>query len=80
MRAPVLAFLFRAACRVCEYARLHWGAAASILLWLFTLAGPGCAGRPVVDGFLDSQGTIHRQSGREDFGSRTTIRVRSFEF
>ncbi|MGB7791388.1 MAG: hypothetical protein WBL39_09255 [Terrimicrobiaceae bacterium] len=73
-------FLFRVACLVCEYARMHCGTAASILLWLFTLVCPGCAGRPLVDGFLDSQGTIYRQSEREDFGSRTTIGVRSFEF
>ena len=59
---------------------MRWGSAFSILLWLFTLACLGCAGRPLVHGILDSEGTIYRQSEREDFDSRTTIRVRSFEF
>jgi hypothetical protein len=40
----------------------------------------GCAGKPVVHGWLDSRGTIYRESEQEDFGSRTRLKVRGFEF
>jgi len=59
---------------------MHKASAASIFILWCILACPGCAGKPVVHGWLDSQGTIYRESEQEDFGSRTTVKVRSFEF
>jgi hypothetical protein len=59
---------------------MQWIPAAAIILSLGILACSGCAGRPIVHGWLDSEGTIYRQSEQEDFGSRTTIRMRGFEF
>jgi hypothetical protein len=53
---------------------------ATIILLLCVIACSGCTGRPVVHGWLDSEGTIYRQSEQEDFASRTTLRMRGFEF
>ncbi|HEY5778237.1 MAG TPA: hypothetical protein VIT00_05835 [Terrimicrobiaceae bacterium] len=36
--------------------------------------------KPLVYGLLDSGGTIYRESEQEGFGSRTAVKVRSFEF
>jgi hypothetical protein len=47
----------------------------SIFVLLCVAACPGCAGKPVVHGWLDSDGTIYRESEQEDFGSRTTLKV-----
>jgi hypothetical protein len=34
----------------------------------------------VVQGGFDSREIIYRESAQEDFGSRTTVKVRGFEF
>jgi len=59
---------------------MHRVFATSISILLCMLACPGCAGKPVVQGRLDSRGTIYRESEQEDFGSRATLNVRDFEF
>jgi hypothetical protein len=59
---------------------MHRIPTAWIVLWLCILACPGCAGKPIVHGWLDSEGTIYRRSEQDDFGSRTTIRMRGMEF
>jgi hypothetical protein len=40
----------------------------------------GCAGKLAVQGGFDSGQTIYRESAQEDFGSRTTVKVRGFQF
>jgi hypothetical protein len=59
---------------------MHNVFAILIFMSLCTLLALGCAGKPVVHGWLDSRGTIYRESEQEDFGSRTTLKVRTFEF
>ena len=53
---------------------------SAIATLLCMIACSGCAGKPVVEGWLDSRGTTYRESEQEDFGSRTTVKVRDFEF
>lgn len=50
----------------------------AILATLLLLAG--CTGKPLVHGLLDSEGTVYRESEQEEFGARTTVKVRTFEF
>jgi hypothetical protein len=59
---------------------MHQVAAISILISLCMFSCLGCAGKPVVHSWLDSRGTIYRESEQEDFGSRTTVKVRGLEF
>jgi hypothetical protein len=58
----------------------YWICAASIFFGLWIFACAGCGGRPQVHALLDSEGRIYRPSEQEDFGSRTAIRMRGFEF
>jgi hypothetical protein len=53
---------------------------SAIATLLCMIACSGCAGKPVVQGWIDSPGTIYRESEQEDFGSRTTVKLRDFEF
>ena len=48
---------------------------SAIAILLCMIACSGCAGKPAMQGWLDS-----RESEQEDFGSRTTVKVRGFEF
>ena len=59
---------------------MHKEFAGWIVFLLCVIAGSGCNGKPLVYGLLDSGGTIYRESEQEDFGSRTTVKVRSFDF
>jgi hypothetical protein len=60
---------------------MRWVITGSIFVLCWVVLGlSGCAGRPVVQGFLEPGGTIYRESEQEDFGSRSTVKVRSFEF
>jgi len=40
----------------------------------------GCAGRPVVKGLFEPGGTIYREPEQEEWGSRSTLKVRGLEF
>lgn len=40
----------------------------------------GCTNRPLVRGLLEPGGTIYRESEGEEWGSRTTVKVRGFDF
>jgi hypothetical protein len=64
--------------RQMAFRSIHKISAIAILLCM--IASSGCAGKPVVQGWLDSRGTIYRESEQEGFGSRTTVKVRGFEF
>jgi hypothetical protein len=59
---------------------MDWGIIGSILALWCVIAALGCTGKPLVHGLLEPGGTIYRESEREDFGTRTTLKVRSFEF
>jgi hypothetical protein len=39
---------------------------SAIAILLCMIASSGCAGKPVVQGWLDSRGTIYRESEQED--------------
>ena len=54
---------------------MHREFAGLIVFLLCVIGGSGCTGKPLVYG-----GTIYRESEQADFGSRTTVKVRSFEF
>ena len=72
--ARLLSFAGKTRVRACV-----GGSAVSVLLGLCTFACLGCGGRSLVHGFVDSEGSIYRQSEQEDFDSRTMVRVRGFE-
>jgi hypothetical protein len=59
---------------------MHKGIIGSILVSWCVIACLGCTGKPLVHGLLEPGGTIYRESEREDLGTRTTVKVRSFEF
>jgi hypothetical protein len=44
------------------------------------IAMAGCAKRPLVRGFLEPGGVIYREAEQEDWGSRSTLKVRGFDF
>jgi hypothetical protein len=55
--------------------RLWGGVALAILLFL-----AGCAGRTWVAPYLGPEGAIYRESEQEDWGARTTLKMRGAEF
>jgi hypothetical protein len=59
---------------------MHRDIVDSILVLWWVIACLGCTGKPLVHGLLEPGGTIYRESEREEFGTRTTVKVRSFEF
>ncbi len=43
----------------------------------------GCAtnsDKPLVEGMLEPGGTIYRETEREEFGTRTTVKVQALDF
>ena len=52
----------------------------SIFVFFGVVALTGCTGRPLVQGLLEPGGTIYQDAEQEDYGTRGTVKVRSFEF
>jgi hypothetical protein len=40
----------------------------------------GCAGKPLVRGFFEPGGVVYREAEQESWGSRSTLKVRGFDF
>jgi len=49
-------------------------------LLMIVLLLAGCTGKPLVHGLLDSDGMVYREAEQEEWGARTTVKVRPFEF
>lgn len=47
---------------------------------ILMLALSSCAERPLVRGLFEPGGTIYREDEQEAWGSRSTVKVRGFDF
>lgn len=55
-----------------------------ILLIIICPGGPfvlsGCTNRPLVKGLLREGGTIYRETEQEEWGARSTLKIRGLDF
>jgi len=52
-----------------------------LLFLIFTAAITGCAtSDEVVQGFINNDGPVYRETEQEEFGARSTVKVRGMEF